>query len=495
MRLPRLLLLLLPLNLCHHASGSDFPKLEDAKKIPGELVSADFVHRTGQFRTEKGELVEFALEPYGVMQYRGSEADLRDVPLGAKLDFFLLPDGEGRPSRLLTTQDEQASDPEQEKKFRAFTEKRGLAGWIDKTEGKTVTLTFFSGNPEAFQKAYGELLVKKKEIKLCVANDELRTWNPPVDGERGSIHEVIKLPTDRFGCSGFRITVGVPNMLEGFRRGRIVRVFLAGWKAEDQFYGESLMGYGFGRMMNQELIENAAKEYPDQFPFRTDYGNYHLPWYKLQEGVKPPPFAEHVVLGEIVKTDAAARTGQFRTEGSGAVVDFTLAPAPVGAVKSLNADATLGDLPPGTRCRFHLFQDEKGAFTKATYVCDSFSHLSANATTFRVLALHLDKNKVHVAWQLPEVKDYNGDMQRPPDFGWSELRVSPETKVWKGDKQVALTDLAVGDVLLANVTGELPDTPSRCTDVWIGEETHKQVTAQRTKKPTPSPGSPKPAKG
>ena len=41
---------------------------------------------------------------------------------------------------------------------------------------------------------------------------------------------------------------------------------------------------------------------------------------------------------------------------------------------------------------------------------------------------------------------------------------------------------AVGDILRANVTGELPGTPSRCTEIWVGEETLKQVTAQQSKK-------------
>ena len=478
-----LLLLSLPLR-AFDTTQHEFPKLSDAQRIHGELVSADFVHRTGQFRTDKGELMDFRLLPYGIMKYRGVESDLRDVPLGTKLDFHLLKYSQGNPTRLLTTSDNQPTDPEQAKKFREFTEKRGIAGWIDKTEGKSITVTFFSGDPEAFKKAWGELLVKGKDGKLCVANDELRTWNPGVDGERASFQEVEQVSTDNFGCSGLRVTMNVSNMLEGFRRGRVVRLFLSGWKVQDQFYGESLMGYGFGRMQNQELIENVAKEYPDQFPFRTDEGNEDLSWYTLKPGVLPPPFADHLVFGELVKADAATGVGQFRTDRTGEIVDFKLLPE--GSVKHLNAAATLADLPVGTRCRFHLFQDDKGHFTQASLITDEFSHQASNATTWRVLSLSLDQGKVQVASQLPLVKDYNGDMQRPPDFAWSILNISKDTHVWKGDKQVALSDLAVGDVILANFTGELPGAPSRCTEIWIGEETHKAVTEQRTKKPVAS---------
>ena len=116
----RLLCSLLLLGLPLHAGELIFPKLEDAKRIHGELVSADFIHRSGQFRTEKGELIDFTMPPYAIMKYRGAEADLREVPLGTKMDFLMLPGG-----KLLTTEDGQNPDSEQQQKFRDFTEKRG----------------------------------------------------------------------------------------------------------------------------------------------------------------------------------------------------------------------------------------------------------------------------------------------------------------------------------------------------------------------------------
>jgi hypothetical protein len=73
-------------------------------------------------------------------------------------------------------------------------------------------------------------------------------------------------------------------------------------------------------------------------------------------------------------------------------------------------------------------------------------------------------------------------MERPPDIGQSILRVSPETRVWKGDQAVKLADLAVGDELLINLSGERTGSPSRCTDIWIGADTHKLVTERQGKK-------------
>ncbi len=336
----------------------------------------------------------------------------------------------------------------------AFVKARGLPGWIDSVDGSTLTVTLFTGDPGAFKQTYMADFAVGKDLKVCVANDELRTWNPPVDGERSKLLEIKNGPVNAYGTSGVRLVFSVANMLEGFRKGRIVRVFGPGWPVKDQFYGESLMGYGYGAMKCSELVELVPKEYPAQFPFRTDYGNESLPWYQLKAGVLPPRFSEHLVFGEMVKADAVQRTGQFRMDRTGELVDFSLIPE--GAVKYLNADADLSDLPPGTRCRFNLYEDEKGAFTRASQVIDEFSYLAQNAITYRVERIIPDEGKLHVARQIPEVKNYNGDMERPPDIGRVELRVNADTRLWKGEQQIKLADLSIGDVLLVNLTSEQP---------------------------------------
>lgn len=467
-----LLRLALAITITTTAGAAEFVSLAQTKKVHGELISVDYVHRTGQFRDDMGVCVDFVMPPFAIVQYRGVEADLREVPLGTKLTFVLLPEADGVPARLVTTESSEPADPGQQKKFEEFTKLRGVAGWIDKTDGKELTVTFFSGNPAAFEKAYGSALKKDKSVKVCVANDELRTWNPPVDGEGGTITSVTKVPTDRFGCSGSQITARVSNMLEGFRRGRVVRVFLDGWKAQDQFYGESLMGYGFGRMMNQELVENVAKEYPDQFPFRTDVSNTHLPWFKLKAGQAPHPFSEHLVLGEWVK--GSGNSGSFLMERTGTPVDFVLIPE--GKVRYLNADATLEDIPAGTRCRFYLYQDDAGKFTLASLVTDEFTRLASNATSLQIESIEPATGRMHVSWQLPEVKNYNGDMERPPSFARSLLILTDTTQIWRMSKALEITDLKRGDLILANVSAELPGKPSRCTEVWVGSESAKAAT-------------------
>ena len=83
------------------------------------------------------------------------------------------------------------------------------------------------------------------------------------------------------------------------------------------------------------------------------------------------------------------------------------------------------------------------------------------------------------------MRNDQGDAEQPPDIGRAELRIGAETRFWKGDKRVAAGDLAVGDLLLVNVTGEQPGGPSRCTDVWIGAEAHKFAIEQQARKAPP----------
>ena len=339
------------------------------------MISADFIHRTGQFRTSKtGEVVDFVMPPYASVHYLKAEADLRDVPLGTDFLFFLNDDGHGHFTRLATMQDQFSIDAghsfsyrldearlgegkllatkqsipkkqpdlgkaelhvnaatrvwkddkqvkledlqpgdellynltgrtapnpgvctdiwvgaethrrvteQQSAKFAERLKKLGLPGWIDKTEGNRVTITLFSDDVPTFKKTWKDDLTVGKDIATSVANEELRAWNPPTDKEKSTLLEVQNVPADCYGCSGVRVVVQVSYMLEGFRRGRVVRLFGSGWTIKDPPYGQDLMNYGWRGATNSEILENTAKEYPAQFPYRTEHGNENLPWFRL----------------------------------------------------------------------------------------------------------------------------------------------------------------------------------------------------------------------
>jgi hypothetical protein len=471
--------------------SGEFPLRGSERRITGELVEADFIHRTGQFRTEgNGVLVDFTLPPFGTVSYLNTEADLRDVPLGTRCVFFLYQDENGAFTRAAFMQDEasllasqngtanedqQRATEQQRKKHLAFLKERGLPAIIDRVEGKKVTVTLL-GDPASLAALCkdenldpAKLAAEHKRVGVAVANEELRTYNPPVDQQGSNVLEYQSVPTDRFGCGGIRWVIQPNLLLEGFRKGRIVRIFKDGWPIKDMPYGESI----YPEVFNSETVETD----PDHYPFRTDFANPQLPWYQLQPGQFPPLHSAHLVGGELVKVNPAQRTGQFRTDRTGDLVEFTL--PPFAAIVFRNAEADLADIPLGTRCLFSLHQDAKGAFTQASRITDEFTHLVSYRVTYRLDTAFLDQDKLLVARHLPPMKDERDAMIQPPDLGRMELAVSDQTRVWKGDKQVPLTDLAPGDELLFNRTARTPTGQGRCADIWAGVDTHKAATEQQ----------------
>jgi len=175
--------------------------------------------------------------------------------------------------------------------------------------------------------------------------------------------------------------------------------------------------------------------------------------------------------------DSALRTGQFRTDRTGDLVDFTL--PPFAAILLRNAEADLADIPLGTRCLFSLHQDSHGAFTRASRITDEFTHLVAYRVTYRLDAAFLDQGKLLVARHLPPMKDERDAMIQPPDLGRAELAVNEQTRVWKGDKQVPLSALVPGDELLFNRTARTSTSQGYCTDIWVGVDSHKAATEQQ----------------
>ena len=446
------------------------PAAESPPHVAGELVEADFIHRAGVFRTEgTGVLVEFTMTPGCIVSYLHTEADLRDVPLGTRLQWTLQADG-----RLVRAEDERAADPaateQQRKQHVAFLKERGLPAVVDRVEGRKMSVTLL-GDPAslaALCKDEGiepeKIATEHKRIGVAVANEELRSYNPPVDQQSSTVLEFHDLPD-----GGVRWFIEPRLMLEGFRKGRIVRIFKDGWPVKDMAYGESI----YPEIFNAETVETD----PDHYPFRTDFANAQLPWYRLQPGVFPPMYSAHEIGGELAKVDAAQRTGQFRTDRTGELVDFTL--PPFAAVVLRNGEAELTDIPPGTRCLFALHQDDKGAFTKASRITDEFTRSVTYRNTYRLDVI--GQGKLLVAQQLPETKDERDIMFQPPDLGRMELEVDDKTRVWKGDLQVKLSDLAIGDKLLFNRTARTPTSQGRCTDIWAGLDTHKAATDhQRT---------------
>ncbi len=587
----------------------EFPPMHADHRVTGELIEADFIHRSGRYReVSTGRLRDFQLLPFGNVVYLNAPADLRDIPLGTDLLFMLFPDEHGAFTRagtvqdtyttlaghsfsyrldearladgklLVTTQSLPKHQPDlgqselsvtketrvwrgdkqiglsdlaagdsllvnltardatsrgrctdiwvgeethklvttaQRAKHDAFLKLRGLPAWIDRVDGPRLTLSLLCWNETTTRKELQALLEADfgvgKILDLAVATNELRTYNPPSDKMHSALIEIKKSSSDGLGNSGVKLIVEPKNLLEGFRQGRIVRIFSGAWKAEDMPWGETLSAYR--QHPSPETHDNLPLEYPAQFPYRTDYGNAQLPWYQLQPGVVPPPFSAHCVTGELVQVDKEKRAGQFRMDRTGELVDFTLTPegakverssqpkagAPLKIVPGVvsvmyhDTESSLADLPPGTRCRFHLYQDEHAAFTKASLIMDEFTWLSLNQITYRLDSIRLDQGELQGARQIPPPFDYHGDKVAVPDLGRGILPVDEATQVWKNGKPAKLSDLALNDTIIVNFSGEGATTPARCREIWVGPdsqalatETQKQKFAAE-EKASPSP--------
>jgi hypothetical protein len=471
----------------------EFPPRGSEHRVGGELLETDVIHRSGVFRRDgDGELVSFTLPPFGSVSYLDVEADLRDVPLGTHLQFFLYQDDKGIFSQAARIQDKDAltnthtlATEQQRNQHFTFLKARGLPAWIDHVEGDHITVTLFSGDPAALQAMFqaegidpARWAKEHRRIAVGVANEHLRSYLPNVTNRGATVQEFQSVPTDCYGCSGVRLVLQPELMLEGFRKGRIVRLFAPSWPVEAMPFGEGLYAGG-----HDEEPADSKELQPADFPYRTDFGNENLPWYQLQSGKVPPDHSEHRVGGELVKIDANGRSGQFRMDRTGELVNFTL--PPVASIRYLNADAALEDLPLGMRCLFFLYQDEKGAFTRAAVIEDEFSYLASNTLTYRFEAAHLDAGKLYVVRHAAPVQtDYVLEPRVPLDFGRLELEVDDRTRVWKGDRQVKLSDIAVGDELLVNLAARTKTSRGRCTDIWVGAETHRLATEQQRKRHT-----------
>lgn len=365
---------------------------------------------------------------------------------------------------------------QQRERHNAFVKDRAVAGWIERVDGKQMTVTFF-GTPEDVQalfkaqSVFPEKLMKNHErVRAVVANQELRSYNPHVDGENCFIKELRTVPTDRFGCSGISWVLEPYLMLEGFRKGRVIRVYAnPSWPVHDMPFGEGL----YTEVPNAKVEE----ESPNQYPFRTDFGNEELPWYQLKPGEFPPHNSQHTVAGELMKVDAEHRSGQFRTDRTGETVTFAM--PPFASCLYHNAEADLGDLPVGAHYFFYLYQDDKGAFTRAARIIDDFTETVNDRELYRLGAADLDHGTLLLARHLPPMKNELDHLVQPPDLGHSLVDVDEHTRVWKGDVQVKLSDLAVGDELLIDRTGRTATRLGRCTEIWAGADAHKHAAEQQ----------------
>ena len=140
--------------------------------------------------------------------------------------------GPGRVTDIwLDEESRSAATARQLEVHRLFQREHGLAAWVDDVDNKQgiVTATLFDG----FDSKLLESFVLNESVAAAVTEETLRTWDQINDVKRGPILSLDRQPSNTPGNSGVRVKFKPSNLLEGYRPGRIIRLFPASWKVDD----------------------------------------------------------------------------------------------------------------------------------------------------------------------------------------------------------------------------------------------------------------------
>ncbi len=206
--------------------------------------------------------------------------------------------------------------------------------------------------------------------------------------------------------------------------------------------------------------------------------------FQLQPGQFPPEGSAQYIAGEMIQMDHVNRTGQLRpdrrddqrTDDYDRALLFTL--LPYGTLRYHGAPAELRDIPIGTHLHGQFYFDAKmgrpvkGGFARAFLLEDDFSFQQRQHRAWRLDAVNLDKGSITVTGL--SLADHKPDA-KPVVF-----KVNPATRIWKGPGFGALTNLAVGQSLLLNITVATLKGPGRCTDIWLDDESRSLAAAHQT---------------
>ena len=205
--------------------------------------------------------------------------------------------------------------------------------------------------------------------------------------------------------------------------------------------------------------------------------------FQLQPGQFPPENSAHSLAGELIQIDHVNRTGQLRpdrrsdqrTDDYDRALLFTM--LPYGTMRYHGAPAELRDIPIGTHLHGQFYFDAKqgvpvkGGFGQVLLLEDDFSFHQRQQSEWRLDAVNLEKRTLSVTGQ--SRADQKAD-EKPTVF-----KFNAATRVWKGRGYGALTDLALGQALLLNVTLATLKGPGQCTDIWLDDESRTLAAAQQ----------------
>lgn len=180
---------------------------------------------------ETPSVIEVDLTP-ATRVYLGKQiASLEDIQPGQNVLFNLTWAtlyGVGRCTDLwLDEESRQIAKAQQLAQHRLHQKDRGLAGIIDAVDNqqRILTVTLFGGLDSELYEDFKP----NTTGQVCVSEPTLQVYDQVNDKKGGPILSVEKIDV-KPGSSGIQVRVQPSLLLEGYRPGRIVRIFPSGWK-------------------------------------------------------------------------------------------------------------------------------------------------------------------------------------------------------------------------------------------------------------------------
>jgi hypothetical protein len=148
--------------------------------------------------------------------------------------------GPGRVRDLwLDTESLAYATARQREAHKLYQKERGLPALIEHVDNRNriVTAMVFDAVDDTLLDAFQE----KTSVTAVVAEANLRTYDPVNDRKAGPLLKKTRVEKSP-GAAGVRLVFQPDLLLEGFRPGRIVRLFAAGWPVKDPPREERLFG-------------------------------------------------------------------------------------------------------------------------------------------------------------------------------------------------------------------------------------------------------------
>ena len=361
---------------------------------------------------------------------------------------------------------------------------RGLPAWINSADGRNITVTLFSSEPVSLQGLFKDegvdpaLWAAAKEhryIHVVVADENLRTaigrlWSK----KGGTVRDFQTVPTDCYGCSGVRWVIEVDQLLEGFRAGRIVRLFVhPSWPINDMPFGEGLHQGGHDIDEPPEAREVVAIDFPLSYRlWQSAAAVVQDPTCEISRQIIPnmwswPIWCTSTMISVRPHSNPSIMARRCSWCSRRLVSCSSMVMKPTCRIFHPEPAADCRCMPM-LKVHSHepaSFPTTSRGFTTIPPPTGSRSRVSMRVVSSWRIRFNRCRSII-ISRAAVIARFWPGRAPRR----WSDQGL-------EGDRQITLAELAIGDVLLVDIGAS-----GHCSDVWVGVDTHKMVREQQRTK-------------